>query len=120
MNTLFITGRLTKDPEQRTTKNGTQFVTFSIAENKGKDSTLYWDCQAWGTAGENIAKYFKKGSFIILVGSIEYSENDGKRYYKIVVTKFDFPPKPKQEQATSQYDEQDTTDIDLEDIVTPF
>lgn len=128
-NTIFITGRLTKDPEQRTTNQGKNITNFAIAESRGKDKTCYWDCTAWEATGDNIFKYLKKGDYIPVVGTIDYNEKEGKRYYTITVRQFDFPPKSKDQTAsvagdhlarpaTNQYDQ--LPEINVNEIVTPF
>ncbi len=87
-------GRLTRDVETRQTPNGVSLARFSIAVNRrfaGKDAQQQADfinCVAWRQTGEFIARYFRKGSMIAIVGSIQsrsWDGQDGKRQYSTEV-----------------------------------
>ena len=86
LNKVILGGRLTSDPELKTTPQGTSVATFSIAVNrKGKDAQAdFINCQAWRGTAEFISKYFTKGSSICITGSIQTrtweDKNGGKRY----------------------------------------
>ena len=61
-----VYGRLTKEPEIRTTNSGTQVAGFSVAVNHGKDAqgndiTTYVDVSAFGKTVELVTKYLRKG-----------------------------------------------------------
>lgn len=61
-----VYGRLTKEPEIRTTNSGTQVAGFSVAVNHGKDAqgnetTTYVDISAFGKTAETVMKYLRKG-----------------------------------------------------------
>lgn len=96
MNKIFLCGNLTKDPELRTTNSGKNVAGFTIAVNdnyaKDEDGNAlvdFFNCSAWGKQGENIAKYCKKGSKILVVGSIHqrsYEAQDGTKRYTTEVT----------------------------------
>lgn len=96
MQKFIAVGNLTKDPELRTTNSGKNVAGFSIAVNDGysKDAdgnpiVDFFNCNAWGKQGENIAKYCKKGSKILVVGSIHqrsYEAQDGTKRYTTEVT----------------------------------
>ncbi len=88
-------GRLTRDVEMRQTPNGVSLARFSIAVNRrfaGKDAQQQADfinCVAWRQTGEFIARYFRKGSMIAVVGSIQsrsWDGQDGKRQYATEVS----------------------------------
>ena len=86
LNKVILMGRLTKDPEQRQTPNGTTVTRFSIAVNRrfAKDTTDFINCVAWKKTGEFISRYFSKGSMIAVVGSIQsrtWDGQDGKKQY---------------------------------------
>lgn len=83
-------GRLTRDVEMRQTPNGVSLARFSIAVNRrfaAKDAQQQADfinCVAWRQTGEFIARYFRKGSMIAVIGSIQsrsWDGQDGKRQY---------------------------------------
>ena len=78
MNLFITTGRLTKDPEYMESKDGKPYCRFSVAVkrgySKGKDNNVdFFDCTAFSSTAELIAKYCKKGSQVALQGSLEIS-----------------------------------------------
>lgn len=86
INKVILGGRLTADVELRQTPQGISVCSFSIATNrKGKEAqTDFINCNAWRSTAEFISKYFKKGSAICVVGSIQQrsytDKNNEKRY----------------------------------------
>ena len=84
-NLVVLTGRLTADPELKTTSNGTSVVSFSIAVDRryrtGEErQTDFINIVAWRSSAEFISKYFKKGSLIGIEGSIQtrkYTDKNG-------------------------------------------
>ena len=96
MQKFIAVGNLTRDPELRTTNSGKNVAGFSIAVNDGysKDAdgnpvVDYFNCNAWGKQGENIVKYCKKGSKILVCGTIHqrsYEAQDGTKRYVTEVT----------------------------------
>ena len=84
-NLVVLTGRLTADPELKTTSNGTSVVSFSIAVDRRYRSgeerqTDFINIVAWRTSAEFICKYFKKGNLIGIEGSIQtrrYQDKNG-------------------------------------------
>jgi single-strand DNA-binding protein len=74
-NKTILGGKLTSDPELKTTPNGTAVTQFTIAVNrKGKDgaqSADFINCVAWEKKAEFVTRYFRKGSSICAVGSIQ-------------------------------------------------
>ncbi|MBQ6848098.1 MAG: single-stranded DNA-binding protein [Clostridia bacterium] len=84
-NLVVLTGRLTADPELKTTTNGTSVVSFSIAVDRRYRSgeerqTDFINIVAWRSSAEFISKYFKKGSLIGIEGSIQtrrYTDKNG-------------------------------------------
>lgn len=77
LNHIVIMGRLTKDPELRTTQGGTSVASFTVAVErdftpKGQEKqTDFIDCTAWQQTGEFVSKYFRRGSMIIVDGSLQ-------------------------------------------------
>jgi single-strand DNA-binding protein len=78
MNHLSLKGNLVAEPEIRTTQTGTTIGKFTVAHtnvtvSKGekKEETSFIDCTAFGKNAENIAKYFSKGSEILLEGRVK-------------------------------------------------
>lgn len=84
-NLVVLTGRLTADPELKTTPNGISVVSFSIAVDRryrtGEErQTDFINIVAWRSSAEFISKYFKKGNLIGIEGSIQtrrYTDKNG-------------------------------------------
>ena len=88
MNLVCLIGRLTKDPELKTTQNGKSVVTFSLAVD-GVKETHFIDCVAWNATAENLAKFKKKGEQIALTGRIttrSYEDRQGNKRKAVEVT----------------------------------
>ena len=90
MNKAILIGRLTKDPELRTTPTGRNVCQFSIAVNRnftnanGEREADFINCVVWDKQAENLVKYQKKGNQIAVDGRIQtrnYDDKDGKRVY---------------------------------------
>lgn len=84
-NKVILGGKLTDDPEIKTTTNGVSVVSFTVAVNrkysKDKNEADFINCTAWRQTAEFIARYFKKASSICLVGSIQtrkWTDKDGR------------------------------------------
>lgn len=120
-NTVVLDGRLTKDPELKSTSTGKKVCSFTIANNKrGKDEGAnFIDCVAWEGRGETIAKYFNKGSQIVVTGHLDQQvwEKDGQKRSKLEVIIDDFSFVGKKEDNTSTPADNDAP-IDLSEI--PF
>jgi len=88
MNKCFLAGNLTRDPELRSTTNGTSVANFGLAvKGRTKEDVVFFDVEAWSTGAEFVAKYFKKGDGIVIDGSIREDrwEKDGVKRSKHVV-----------------------------------
>lgn len=89
-NKAILMGRLTKDPELRTTESGLSVCTFSIAvdrqyQAKGEDKKVdFFNIVAWRQTAEFVSKYFAKGRCILVEGEIQnrsYTDKDGNKRY---------------------------------------
>lgn len=87
LNHIAIMGRLTVDPELKTTPNGVYVTSFTIAVERpyrsgsGEAATDFISVVAWRTTAEHICRYFKKGKLIVLEGSLQarkYKDREGK------------------------------------------
>ena len=84
LNSVAIMGRLTADPEVRTTPNGISVCSFTIACDKDfkreGESPNWIDCVAWRQSADFIGKFFRKGSLMAITGSIQtrsYQDRNG-------------------------------------------
>src|SRR3954469_24568409 len=94
-NQVILMGNLTRDPELRTTPNGTSVCSFSLALNrsyKGADgnwqeATDYIDVVAWGPLGERVSQYLSKGRPCLVNGRLQSRswEQDGQKRNKVEV-----------------------------------
>lgn len=86
LNKVIIAGRLTADPELRTTASGESVASFSVATNRfwrGKDgdkkeSTEFHNVVAWGRQAEVVNQFSKKGGIIMVEGRLQTRTWEGK------------------------------------------
>lgn len=90
MNNVSLIGRLTADPELKTTQSGINTVRFSVAVDRqytkqGEEKQAdFISVVAWRQTAEFICKYFAKGRRIAITGRIQtgsYTDRDGKKRY---------------------------------------
>lgn len=114
-NLVVLTGRLTADPELKTTQSGISVTSFSVAVNRPyrtgeEQQTDFINVVAWHKTAEFIAKYFKKGNMIGIEGSIQtrkYTDKNGnnRTAFEVVVNNAQFV-ESKRDSAASQGGEQ--------------
>ena len=95
LNKAIIMGRLTRDPELKTTPSGVSVCSFSVAVDRkfvkqGEERQAdFINCVAWRQQAEFVSKYFTKGKMINVVGNIQTRSwddaNGNKRYATDVV-----------------------------------
>lgn len=93
-------GNLTRDPELRSTPNGQNVASFSLAVNRSwrnaageqQEAVDYIDCNIWGKPAEIITQYMKKGSGILVSGRLQQRswEQEGQKRSKVEVVVEDF------------------------------
>ena len=91
MNKVILIGRLTRDPELRTTAGNLSVATFSLAvsrpytpQNGGDAGADFINCVVWRRQAENLARFCHKGSQIAVEGRIQsrnYTAQDGTKRY---------------------------------------
>lgn len=128
MNKIFLSGRITKEPEMRKTQSGIDVLNFDLAVNRPgakKDENMppdFFPCTVWGgkegpgRAGV-IQKFFHKGDGITVIGQMQsrkYQDKDsGKNViaWSVVVEDFEFPLSRRQDgQQTTQAPAQQPAD----------
>lgn len=88
LNKVIIGGRLTSEPELKTTQSGLSVVSFSVAVNRktkrGEEQKAdFFNVTAWRQTAEFVARYFKKGSSICIVGSLQnstWTDQNGQKH----------------------------------------
>ena len=102
MNKVILMGRLTRDPEVRYGQgaNQTAIGKFSIAvdrrfKREGQPDADFFNCTAFGRTAEFVEKYLKKGTKVVVVGSVQddnYTDKNGNKVYstQIMVDEVEF------------------------------
>lgn len=89
-NQAILAGRLTADPELKTTQSGISVTQFTVAVSRPKrkddntDTSDFISCVAWKERAELVAKYFHKGSAIMVIGQIQtrtWTDNNNQKRY---------------------------------------
>lgn len=125
INSVIVSGNLTRDPELRSTASGMPVLGFGIAVNdrrrnqqtgEWEDYPNFIDCTMFGARAESVSRFLSKGSKVAIEGKLRWSqwERDGEKRSKIeiIVNEIEFmsrrkdgeevyPPAP-QNQTSSQ------------------
>lgn len=138
LNRTVLVGRLTKDPELRSTPNGVNVGTFTLAVNRtftnaqGEREADFINVVVFKKQAENVEKYLSKGSLAGVDGRLQtrnYENKDGQRVYvtEVVADSVQFlEPKNNNQQNNQQQNGQtqtgnnpfDNTEEDFSDL--PF
>ena len=95
INQVILLGRLTRDPEQRTTASGKNVVSFSIAVDRQSqdDQADFFNITAWDKLGDLVMQYLSKGRRVLVQGRLRQDswedKETGKRQSRIEVTASD-------------------------------
>ena len=95
INQVILLGRLTRDPEQRTTASGKNVVSFSIAVDRQSqdDQADFFNITAWDKLGDLVMQYLSKGRRGLIQGRLRQDswedKDTGKRQSRIEVTASD-------------------------------
>lgn len=90
LNRVVLVGRLTKDPEFRTTPNGVSVATFTLAVNRtftnaqGERDADFINCVTFRKQADNVNRFLSKGSLVGVDGRMQsrsYENQDGKRVF---------------------------------------
>lgn len=101
MNKVCLCGRLVRDPEERSTTNGMTITRYTIAVDRrgkkkdGEQTADFIPCVAFDKSGEFAAKYFHKGTKVLVSGRIQtgsYTNKDGNKVYttEVIVEEQEF------------------------------
>lgn len=128
-NGVHILGRLTADPELKTTSGDVSVCAFSVAVPRGyvkkgaERQTDFLDCVAWRSNAEFICRYFSKGDMIGVSGELQsrtYEDKSGNRRkaVEINVSSVCFAGSKNERPAEPHKPEVDWTDVEDDDL--PF
>jgi len=97
LNKVFLIGRLTQDPETRSTQNGQNVTTLNMATNRvwtdktgqKQEAAEFHRVIAWSRLGEIASQYLKKGSLLMIEGRLQTrswtDQNNNKKYTTEIV-----------------------------------
>lgn len=94
INRVILVGRITKDPEIKSTQSNIPVVSFTLAVNRqfsdqsGEKQADFIQCVVWRKQAENLARFVKKGALLGIEGRIQtrqYEADNGMRYVTEVV-----------------------------------
>ena len=91
INNVVLVGRLTRDPELKTTNSGTSVCSFTVAvDNRQKNpdgtkSASFIPCTAFQQSADNMSKFLKKGSLVGIVGRLNQRSYQNKDNVKVTV-----------------------------------
>jgi len=107
LNKVLIAGRLTADPELRTTPSGAHVTSFSVATNRNwtdkdgnkKEETEFHNIVAWGRQADVVNQFSKKGNLILVEGRLqtrawETKEGQTRKTTEIIAERIQLGPRP--------------------------
>ena len=114
INRVVLVGRLTRDPDLRSTSNGRSVASFTLAVNRaftnaqGEREADFINCVIWGKSAEVLSQYTHKGSLIGVEGRIQtrsYDNNEGQRVYVTEVVADNFQLLESRQQSQNRANE---------------
>ena len=98
LNRVQLIGRLGRDPDTRFIPTGRKVCTFSLAvdrrwkskEGETRESTDWFNVEAWGRLGEICQEYLTKGSLVYVEGRLQtdrYEQEGETRYFTKVIAR---------------------------------
>lgn len=89
-NKVILGGRLTADPELKVTQSGISVTSFGIAVNRkvkqgGNQEADFFNVTAWRQTAEFVSRYFRKGSSICIVGTLQnrtWTDQHGQKHIR--------------------------------------
>ena len=122
MNKVFMVGRLTKEPELRTTSSGISVCTISIAVTRRmkRDEADFFTVIAWRGLADNCQKYLVKGQQIAVAGELRtrsYEAKDGTKRYvtEIQADDIEFLARAGESRATDTHEPEDDFEGEIVD-----
>lgn len=133
LNHIAIMGRLTRDPELKTTNSGIPVVSFSIAVDRdfadkesGERGVDFVDVTAWRHTAEFVSRYFTKGRMAVVSGRLQtrnWTDKDGNKRKAVEIVADDVyfgDSKRNDSETTAQSAPSDFAPIEGEDEGLPF
>ena len=125
INQVILMGRLTRDPEQRTTTTGKTIASFGLAVDRGgqDDAADFFNVTAWEKLGELVIQYLGKGRRVLVQGRLRQDSWDDKETGKkqsrieVVATDVTFLDGPSSDTGSSQSRAPASSSKKSEDVV---
>ena len=124
INKIILMGRLTADPELRMSQANAPNTRFTIAVNRKLNGNKevkadFFNCVAFRNSAEFVSKYFKKGSSIIIFGSVQFedwTDKDGnaRRSATVIVDEVQFGSAKTSSNETAATESADSFEINEE------
>lgn len=129
-NSTIIVGYLTRDPELRYIPSGAAVCDFTVAVNETwktqdgekRESVSFIDCVTWNGSAENLSKYQRKGSLVLVQGKLRQEtwedKNTGEKRSKlrVVAEKIQFMPSGKKQDGDKQEDKRGMTNDEVRQV----
>lgn len=74
INSITLVGRAGRDPEVRYFESGSMVANLTMAVNRNKDETDWFNLEIWGKQAQVAADYVRKGSLIGVIGSVRFEQ----------------------------------------------
>jgi single-strand DNA-binding protein len=111
LNKVFVLGRLTADPQLRTTPTGQQVANFGVATNRvwsdktgnKQQDVEYHNIVVWGRQAEIVGQFLSKGSLILIEGRIrtrtwQNQQGQNQKTTEIIAERIQLGPRPAQQE----------------------
>ena len=131
LNKVFIIGRLTADPQLRTTTGGQSVTSFGVATNRvwtdksgaKQESTEFHNVVVWGRQAEVASQFLTKGSTVMIEGRLQtrtWQGQDGqqKRTTEIITERMQLGPRPQGARDGRQPEQPEEQKSPVEEVPT--
>ncbi len=117
LNRVQLIGNLGKDPETRYTPSGKKVCSFSLAvdrrwktsEGEIKESTDWFNIEAWGRLGETCQEFLSKGRLVYVEGRLHtdrYEQGGDIRYFtKVIINKMQILDRKPEDEPVEESEE---------------
>lgn len=132
MRQITISGNIGNDVQVKSTQSGNKVANFSVAvrqnrpDSNGEYGADWFRCSVWGARASTVEKFYKKGSHVVVTGSLSINEYNGKTQLQIDVSDFDLPDNRNTNNANSTQKNSNNSfnngrqSIDIDDDSLPF
>lgn len=129
LNKVFILGRVTADPQLRTTQSGSQVSSFGVATNRvwkdktgnKQEETEFHNVVVWGRQAEVAKQFLMKGSLVLIEGRLQTrswqdQQGQNRKTTEIICERMQLGPRPAGKSGGFQEGEKSAVKEDLPEI----